>query len=140
MISQADNYYSETESYETYAKIVELKSADAKTALEYEKYNNSLYEKTTKYNNSLNQAEAELHLDYMKIVYEGMSDEELVLKGYYYDVVEWVMRYYAGFTSRVSAYEEFQQTEEYIIYMKDYYVGCLELLYTRAYGRPSATT
>lgn len=140
LISQVDDYYSDIERYEKEAKIEELKIADQKVALECEKYNNSLYEKSTKYNNSLNQAEAELQLDYMQIVYVGMSDEELLLKGYYYDVVEWIMKYYAKFSSAVSAYQEFQSTEEYILYMKDYYVGCLELLYTRAYGRPSATT
>ena len=31
--------------------------------------------------NSLNQAEAELQLDYMKIVYEGMTEEELFEAG-----------------------------------------------------------
>ena len=140
LISQVDTYYSETEKYESNAKVKELKIADEKAMIDCEKYNNSLYEKSTKYNNSLNQAEAELNLDYMKIVYEGMTEEELLLKGYYYDVVEWVMTYYATFSSTVSAYQEFQSTEEYIIYMKDYYAGCLELLYTRAYGRPSAMT
>ena len=139
LISKVDQFYNDVETFEVNAKVEELKLSDAKTAFEYEKYNKSLYERSTKYNNSLNQAEAELQLDYMSIVYEGMSDEELLLKGYFYDVVTWIMTYYAKFTSKVSAYEEFQATEEYILYMKDFYVGCLELLYTRAYGRPSAT-
>ncbi len=130
----AENYFTTLHAEEINATVFELKEKDVEKQNELLQYNENLKEREIKYNNTIEQAQKKLHLEYMKIVYQGMTDEELLQKGYYRDVVDWVIDYYIAMTNKEQAYKEYTSTTEYIVYLKDFYEQGVRLLYALAYG------
>ena len=133
-IQNAEQFFAKMHEEESQAKATELKNADMKYANEVHKYNEGQLEREIKYNNTIEQSEKKLHMEYMKIVYQGMTDEELLIKGYYRDVIEWVITYYRAMPDKVKAYDEYTSTTDYMIYLKDFYEQGVRLLYALAYG------
>jgi hypothetical protein len=133
-IDGAEQFFAKEHSEEINAKAIELKESDLETEREVHKYNEGLLEREVKYNNTLEQSAKKLHMEYMKIVYEGMTSEELLQKGYFHDALEWVLNYYRNKTDKVAGYIEYTETTDYILYLKDFYEQGVRLLYTLAYG------
>lgn len=113
------------------AKLIELKEKQSETVREVHKYNNTVMEKETKYQNYIKEAKASLKLKYLEISSKDFSKEQLVDMGYYSDVIRCVCGYYDTL-SALSAYRDIASESKLCIYLEDFYEEVVYMYQTRA--------
>ena len=131
LLDDADTYYSEIEEAEIQAKIVELNEKEEEKRIEVFKYNNGLHEKEVKYLNSITVKTASLQLQYMDIVSDFYTKDELVEMGYYTDAISCVVSYY-NTLSAYAAYTDIVADRTLPIYLDDYYSNVVYMYRTKA--------
>lgn len=123
-LTNADTYYSTIHGYEKTAKVKELKEADDKLGIEIQKYNNSLYEKETRYSNTMLETNATLQLRFMEISSNYFTKDQLLEMGYYDDVMLCVNAYY-GSMAPSTAFADMKHESKLAFYLDDYYENIL---------------
>lgn len=98
----------------------ELKEKENVTVNEVLKYNNQIEEKLIKTNNSVNQSKTRLNLEYLLIVNESLTKEELDALGYYKEMIKQVDGFYYTLDGDV-AYEMFCKNSLLVYYLGEYY-------------------
>ncbi|MBR5900420.1 MAG: hypothetical protein IKZ38_03390 [Clostridia bacterium] len=119
-LQNADGYFDEVFQLELENKKTELSEQYDKTVRDVNKYNNSLDEKTQRYDNTIIEAGASLKLKYMQIEQEPIPKEELVRIGYYRDVINCVSSYLDTLNA-LDAYEVLTENKNIIAYLDDFY-------------------
>ena len=116
----AGNYFNEIHQKEIEEKVLELKLAQKESDEKVFKYNNSIEEKTQRYQNQIIRNNAELKLQFMEIRSGDYTKTELIDMGYYTDVLKCVDGYYQTL-SPSDAYLEICRESKLMIYLDEYY-------------------
>lgn len=112
-------------------KVNELKDAQEKTEREVFRYNNSLSEKEQRYHNDILYRGTLFNIRKAEILQKEYTKEELVIMGYYKDVITCVRAYFDTLTPR-QAYESFKINTDVLPFLDDFY-GELLYYYERNY-------
>lgn len=131
LLENAETYFYTAHQLDVDKKYEEIKSEKEKELIEVFKYNNTLDEKEQRYENSLIQYNANLHLKYMSINATEFSKDQLIEMGYYADVVRCVCGYYNTLSAGV-AYNDFSNETKLPIYLDDYYSNILYMYQSKA--------
>lgn len=115
-----DNYFLEIHQKEIEEKVLSLKEEQKEIKEKVFKYNNSVDEKTQRYQNQIIRNNAELKLQFMEIRSGDYTKSELIDMGYYADVVDCVRGYYDTLSGSV-AYEDIAKEKKLAVYLDTYY-------------------
>ena len=116
----AETYFNEIHQKEIEEKILELKLEQKERDEKVFKYNNSIEEKTQRYQNQIIRNNAELKLQFMEIRSGDYTKSELIDMGYYTDALKCADSYFRTLPPS-DAYLEISRESKLMVYLDEYY-------------------